>query len=64
MGITELARLEQRPVHAPDGRPDPDVVEQEIATSAASLLVLENTHTRAGGPVLSGGLTESLAGAA
>jgi threonine aldolase len=64
MGVTELARLEPRPVHAPDGRPDPDVVEQEIATSAASLLVLENTHTRAGGTVLSVGLTESLAGAA
>jgi threonine aldolase len=64
MGVTEVARLEPRPVHASDGRPDPDAVEEEIATSAASLLVLENTHTRAGGTVLSAGLTESLAGAA
>jgi threonine aldolase len=39
-------------------------VEETIATSGATLLVLENTHTRAGGTVLSTGLTESLAVAA
>jgi threonine aldolase len=61
MGIVEIARLEPRPVHAPRGRPDPEAVEDDIATSGASLLVLENTHTRAGGTVLPAGLTESLA---
>ena len=64
MAITEIARLEPRPVSAADGRPDPDVVEQEIEESGAALLVLENTHTRAGGTVLSTGLTEALAAAA
>ena len=60
MGITGIARLEPRPVHAPDGRPDAGAVEDEIATSGATLLVLENTHTRAGGTVLTVGLTERL----
>ena len=39
-------------------------MEQEIGESRAALLVLENTHTRAGGTVLSAGLTEALAAAA
>ena len=64
MAIAEIARLEPRPVLAADGRPDPEVVEQEIMESRAVLLVLENTHTRAGGTVLSADLTEALAGAA
>ena len=64
MAITEIARLEPRPVPAADGRPDPDAVEQEIRESGAALLVLENTHTRAGGTVLSTDLTEALAAAA
>ncbi len=64
MAIAEVARLEPRPVLAPDGRPDPEAVEEEIAASEASLLLLENTHTRAGGTVLSVGLTEALAAAA
>jgi threonine aldolase len=64
MAITEIARLEPRPVSAADGRPDPDAVEHEIERSGAALLVLENTHTRAGGTVLSPGLTEALAAAA
>jgi threonine aldolase len=64
MGIREIARLEPRSLVAPDGRPDPEEVEEEIATSGASLLVLENTHTRAGGTVLSAALTASLAEAA
>lgn len=61
MAITEIARLEPRPVLAADGRPDAGAVEDAIATSGATLLVLENTHTRAGGTVLSAGLTEALA---
>jgi len=64
MAIAEVARLEPRPVLAPDGRPDPEAVEEELAASEASLLLLENTHTRAGGTVLSAGLTEALAAAA
>jgi len=64
MAIAEIARLEPRPVLAPGGRPDPHAVEQEIGESRAALLVLENTHTRAGGTVLSAGLTEALAAAA
>jgi threonine aldolase len=64
MAITELARLEPRPVHAADGRPDPGEVEAEIRASRAALLVLENTHTRAGGTVLSPDLTAALAEAA
>jgi threonine aldolase len=51
MGIREIARLDPRPVDAPDGRPDPRAVEEAIAASGASLLVLENTHTRAGGRI-------------
>jgi threonine aldolase len=64
MAITEIAQLEPRPVSASDGRPDPDAVEHEIGESGAALLVLENTHTRAGGTVLSTDLTEALAAAA
>ena len=64
MAITEIARLEPRPVPAADGRPDADAVAQEIRESGAALLVLENTHTRAGGTVLSTDLTEALAAAA
>jgi threonine aldolase len=64
MAITEIARLEPRPVPSADGRPDPGAVAQEIRESRAALLVLENTHTRAGGTVLSTGLTEALAAAA
>lgn len=64
MAITEIARLEPRPVLAVDGRPDPEAVEQQITESRAALLVLENTHTRAGGTVLSAGLTGALAAAA
>ena len=64
MAITEIARLEPRPVPSADGRPDPGAVAQEIRESRAALLVLENTHTRAGGTVLSTDLTEALAAAA
>ena len=64
MGIVEVARLEPSPLWAPDGRMDPDVVEELVAERRATLLVLENTHTRAGGTTLSAELTEALAAAA
>ena len=53
MGITEIARLEPSPLWAPDGRMDPAAVEELVAERHAALLVLENTHTRAGGTTLS-----------
>ena len=64
MGIVEIARLEPAPVWAPDGRMEPGVVEELIGERRAALLVLENTHTRAGGTTLSPELTEALAAAA
>lgn len=64
MGIVEVARLEPAPVWAPDGRPDPDAVEELVVERRAALLVLENTHTRAGGTTLSAELTSALAAAA
>ena len=64
MGIEELARLEPRSLWAADGRLDPAEVDELVAESDAVLLVLENTHTRAGGTVLSVELTEALAAAA
>jgi threonine aldolase len=39
-------------------------VEELVVETKAAMLVLENTHTRAGGTVLSPGLTAELAGAA
>lgn len=64
MGITEIARLESRPLWAPDGRMDPAAVEELVAREHAALLILENTHTRAGGTTVSVELTEELAAAA
>ena len=64
MGIEVLARLEPRSLWAADGRLDPAEVDELVAESDAVLLVLENTHTRAGGTVLSVELTEALAAAA
>ena len=64
MGIEELARLAPRSLWAADGRLDPAEVDELVAESDAVLLVLENTHTRAGGTVLSVELTEALAAAA
>jgi threonine aldolase len=64
MAITEIARLEPRPVFAPDGRMDPAVVEEQVLETRAALLILENTHTRAGGTTVSAELTEALAAAA
>lgn len=64
MGVIEVARLDPRSLWAWDGRMDPAQVEALVAESRAILLVLENTHTRAGGTVLSVELTEALAAAA
>jgi len=64
MGIEEIAGLEPRSLWAEDGRLDPVEVEELIVETGATMLVLENTHTRAGGTVLTPELTAELAGAA
>jgi len=64
MGIEAIAGLEPRTLWAEDGRLDPEEVEELIVETRASMLVLENTHTRAGGTVLSPELTAELAVAA
>jgi threonine aldolase len=63
-GIVEIARLEPAPLWAPDGRLDPKDTEELIESLHAALLVVENTHTRAGGTVVSPELTEQLAAGA
>lgn len=64
MGIEEVAGLEPCTLWADDGRLDPVEVEELIVDEGATMLVLENTHTRAGGTVLTPELTAELAGAA
>jgi threonine aldolase len=64
MGIEAIAGLEPRSLWARDGRLDPVEVEELIVETRARMLVLENTHTRAGGTVLTPELTAELAGAA
>jgi threonine aldolase len=64
MGIVEIARLEPSSLWASSGRMDPGAVDELVAERRARLLILENTHTRAGGTTLSVELTEALAGAA
>ena len=64
MGIEEVAGLEPWSLWAEDGRLDPVEVEEAIVETRALMLVLENTHTRAGGTVLSPELTAELAAAA
>ena len=64
MGIEQIAGLEPRSLSAHDGRLDPVEVEELIVEARAAMLVLENTHTRAGGTVLTPELTAELAGAA
>ncbi len=64
MGIEEVAGLDPSSLWAQDGRLDPAEVEELIVETGALMLVLENTHTRAGGTVLSPELTAELAGAA
>jgi threonine aldolase len=64
MGIEAIAGLEPRSLWAKDGRLDPVEVEELIVETRAAMLVLENTHTRAGGTVITPELTAELAGAA
>lgn len=63
-GIEEIAGLDPHSHWAWDGRLDPGDVEDLIAETRAAMLLLENTHTRAGGTVLSVELTTELASAA
>lgn len=60
LGIVEIARLEPCPLWAPDGRMDPAAVEELVEGNGAALLIVENTHTRAGGTTVSAELTEAL----
>jgi threonine aldolase len=53
MWITEVASLRPVRIPAAGGRCDPADVDEALAASGASVLLLENTHTRAGGTVLS-----------
>ena len=64
MGMEEIARLEPRSLWAHDGRMDPMAVAELVKSEGAALLMLENTHTRAGGTTLSVALTQALAAAA
>jgi threonine aldolase len=64
MGIEEVCGLEPWSLWAEDGRLDPVEVEEAIVETGALMLVLENTHTRAGGTVSSPELTAELAAAA
>lgn len=63
-GLEEIAGLEPWSLWAEDGRLDPAEVEEAIVDTGALMLVLENTHTRAGGTVLTPELTAELAWAA
>ena len=63
-GIEEIAGLDPWSLWAHDGRLDPAAVEEAFVETGALLLVLENTHTRAGGTVLTPELTAELARAA
>ena len=64
MGIVEIAQLVPHSLWSEDGRMRPEDVDDLVAQTRAILLVLENTHTRAGGTVLSVEQTEALASAA
>jgi threonine aldolase len=64
MGIEEVAGLEPSSLWAESGRLDPAEVEELIVETGALMLVLENTHTRAGGTVMTPQLTADLAGMA
>ena len=61
MGIEEIAGLEPWSLWAEDGRLDPTEVEEAIVDTGALMLALENTHTRAGGTVLTPEQTAELA---
>ena len=64
MAIREVARLEPCSLWARDGRMDPTDVAALVKSEKAALLIIENTHTRAGGTTLSVELTQALAVAA
>jgi threonine aldolase len=64
MGMEEIARLVPRTLWAADGRMDPAAVSALVRDEGAALLILENTHTRAGGTTLSVPLTQALVAAA
>jgi len=64
MGMEEIARLVPRSLWAADGRMEPAAVSELVKEEGAALLILENTHTRAGGTTLSVPLTQALAAAA
>lgn len=64
MWISEIAGLVPRSIWAPDGRLDPAAVGAAVREERAAVLCLENTHTRAGGTVLSPDLTRDLVVAA
>jgi threonine aldolase len=64
MGIREVARLEPCSLWARDGRMDPAAVAALVTSEKAALLIVENTHTRAGGTTVSVELTQALAVAA
>lgn len=64
MGIVEIAGLEPRSLWAAGGRLSPDEVDELVGVTRAALLVLENTHTRAGGTTLSVDETAGLVDAA
>ncbi len=64
MGIEEIAGVEPWSLWAADGRLDPVEVEEAIVETGATMLLLENTHTRAGGTVLTPERTAELAAAA
>ena len=61
MGIEEVAGLDPVSLWSENGRLAPVQVEEQIVETGAKTLVLENTHTRAGGTVLSRELTAALA---
>ena len=61
MGISDVAGLDPHSLWAADGRLDPADVSDLMGETGARLLVLENTHTRAGGTTLSPERTAELA---
>ena len=63
-GLSLLARLEPEPLAAADGRLGRAQLAEALSGTRASLVCLENSHTRAGGTVLDAAATEALAGAA
>jgi threonine aldolase len=64
MWITEVARLRPTEVAGACGRPDTTAIADALTSSGATVLIIENTHTRAGGTVLSADATAELCRAA